>query len=172
MSGTKMKIFVVSVTSVALILSVFIGAFVISQMNKSGFNEEFLQTQYSKEEEVASSSLVGSVEPEQSEIVSEESSEEHITVETGSYYNGMNRILIKSCDHGFIEGSIICDGITMEFSGQTVGNTLTATGIDSLNNTVEITLVFESNIINASSNPLIRYEVAANYIELDGEFKK
>ncbi len=172
MANTKSKIFLVSLLSVLVILGTLIGAAVLSEMNSKGFDDEFPQTQYSSVLENSSQETVTSSESK--EEASEESvgETEYITVNTGAYTYGNDRILIKSCEHGFVEGSVLCGGITMDFSGQTVDKSLTATGTDNFNNTIEITLVFEDNKINASSKPLIRYEEAADFLELNGVFVK
>ncbi len=171
--SNKSKVFFVSLLSVCIILGTLVGAAVLSERIKSSSDEEFPQTQYesvlnsSSQQTVISSS---SEEEESSQQQQEEISYTYVSV--GTYQNANDRILIKSSEHGFVEGSILCGGVTMDFSGQMVENSLTATGTDNFNNTIEINLVFEENKINASSKPLIRYEEAADFLQLDGVFIK
>ena len=93
-------------------------------------------------------------------------------IETGLYSLEGNSIVVSLSDAGFVEGNVNCGGITMEFSGQTVEGTLIATGTDSLNNTVEITLIFKEGSITASSRPIIQYEESSDYLKLSGIFVK
>lgn len=183
MKNYNYKILFATVISVLIILGTLVGAGVLAKMNLKGFSEEFPQTQYSQNS-IASSNTENSSsvvsensvsEQEQTSSVEEgytENQVEYVTVETGSYFNGTDRILIKSSENGFVEGSVFCSDITMDFSGQTVLDTLVATGTDSSNNTVEITLIFEDNKIKVSSKPLIIYEESVSYLELSGIFKK
>ncbi|MEE0838983.1 MAG: hypothetical protein U0L72_00330 [Acutalibacteraceae bacterium] len=172
MTNTKSKIFLVSLLSVSVILGTLIGAAVLSEMNSKGFDSEFPQTQYSSVLESSSQATVTSSQSKEEMQEDTISDTEYIIVNTGTYINGNDRILVKSCEYGFVEGSVLCGGITMEFSGQTVDKSLTATGTDNFNNTIEITLIFEENKINASSKPLIRYEEATDFLELNGVFVK
>lgn len=173
--SNKSKIFFVSLLSVCVILGTLVGAAVLSERINSGSEEAFPQTEYSAVSNNSSQQTVSSSSSSQtfeSSSQEQEAESSYTQVSVGAYNSANDRILIKSCEHGFVEGSILCGGVTMDFSGQMVGNSLTATGTDNFNNTIEITLVFEENKINASSKPLIRYEEAADFLELNGTFIK
>ena len=172
-------ILIVTALSLAVILATFIGALSVAQANRKGSIDDFSQTQYSSFPATSSkpqsnnSSQVSS-EIDSSNSSSETSSEEpaEMLIEAGTYANNDNLIIINSAENGFIDAKAVCGGITMEFSGQAVENTLVATGTDSLNNTVEVTLTFTENTITAESKPLIMYEDTVECIEISGTFVK
>lgn len=176
------KIALMGILSLLVAIGTLIGAAVLADINGKQFSTSLPNGNYSSAE--STSETLSS--EESSEISSEESSSAESTssdeeslpeeavpnIETGIYSSGENSIVVTSGEAGFVEGNINCGGITMEFSGQTVDNTLVATGTDSLNNTVEITLVFGGDSITASSRPVIQYEEASGYLILSGIFQK
>ncbi len=176
------KIAVMGVLSLLVAIGTLIGAAVLADINSKNLSIDLPDSNYSandnssQESNNQQSSSVSSEESSSSEEVSsdEESLPEEIKpdIETGIYTLGTDSIVITSGEAGFVEGNINCGGITMEFSGQTVDSTLIATGTDSLNNTVEITLVFDGTAITASSRPIIQYEEASDYLTVSGVFVK
>lgn len=176
------KIAVMGVLSLIVAIGTLIGAAVLVNINGKNFSSGLPKNNYSENgnssepSRVENSSVTGSEEnpsSEQAPSSEDEPAEEPVqNIETGIYTQGGDSIVVTSGEAGFVEGNINCGGITMEFSGQTVENTLTATGTDSLNNTVEITLVFGENAITASSRPVIQYEEATDYLKLSGIFSK
>lgn len=177
------KIIVMVTLSLLVAIATLVGAAVIADINSNDFPFDLPDNNYSAD--ISSDILQNS--QQQTDVGSREddtSSQENssdaqsgtdqniINAQTGIYLFNDDSIVITLSDAGFIEGNINCGGITMEFSGQMVGNTLVSTGTDSLNNTVEITLVFESNIITATSKPIIQYEEASDYLKLSGDFIK
>lgn len=176
------KIAVLGVLSLIIAIGTLVGAAVLADINSKNFSTDLPDNNYSSEE----SSYTQSSDEDNSSVSSEESSSSEETssdeegqpeetapnIKTGIYTFGEDSIVITSGDAGFVEGNINCGGITMEFSGQTVDNTLVATGTDSLNNTIEITLVFSEDSITASSQPIIQYEEVSDYLKLSGTFSK
>lgn len=170
-------ILIVTALSLAVILATFIGALSVAQANRKGSIDDFSQTQYSsfpatssKPQSDNSSQVSSEAESSSTEVSSEEP--EEMLIEAGTYTNNENSIIINSVENGFVEARAVCRDITMEFSGQAVANTLVATGTDSLNNTVEVTLTFTENTITAESKPLIMYEDTVECIEISGTFTK
>lgn len=171
MKNDNVKIALVGVLSLLIAVGTLVGAAVLAHINSRDFSSDETESQQS---EAQHSSSISSVITSSEQNLSQESEPDQsiFNIETGIYTNDSDSIVVTSADAGFIEGNINCGGITMEFSGQMIENTLTATGTDSLNNTVEITLVFENNTITAISQPLIQYEEASDYLILSGVFAK
>lgn len=176
------KIVFMGILSLLIAIGTLIGAAVLADINVRDYTvnlpDDNYSADYTSSEESSNqqSSAQSSEESQSSQEVSsfDESFPEQTepTVETGIYTLGADSIVIVSGEAGFVEGNINCGGITMEFSGQTVDGTLVATGTDSLNNTVEITLVFEGTSITATSRPIIQYEEAIEHLTLSGVFSK
>ena len=182
MRSQKLMVLIIVALSLTVVMGTFIAAFSVSQMNKKGVYDDYSQTLYSSFPKTSKpeSAVIGSEESSSAEseidsenqVSSEESSDMSVSIEAGIYVNGNNSIMINSSDNGFIEAKAICGEITMEFSGQAVNSVLVATGTDSLNNTVEVTLTFSENYITAQSKPLIMYEDMVECIEISGRFTK
>ncbi len=176
------KIIILGVLSLIVAIGTLVGAAVLAEVKSRTFLPVFPNNNYVSSDEASVSSEENENPPESSEeptvdepASSEEtSSETELTpdIETGLYSLEGNSIVVSLSDAGFVEGNVNCGGITMEFSGQTVEGTLIATGTDSLNNTVEITLIFKEGSITASSRPIIQYEESSDYLKLSGIFVK
>ncbi|MBR2043873.1 MAG: hypothetical protein IJ946_05995 [Clostridia bacterium] len=191
MKKDNKKIALLGVLSLLLAVCVLIGAAVLAKINSRQFPVDFPDNNYSdtsSSEEVSSSDTGSSNssnlnqsdvsdsssadQSNENDVSSDNEEENVINIATGIYTLNENSIVVTFFEAGFVEGNINCDGITMEFAGQTVDGTLVATSTDSLNNTVEVTLSFEENKITASSKPIIQYEEASGYLSLSGVFVK
>lgn len=175
------KIYAMAIITVFVAAGTLVGAGVLANVYGKDFSYTPSYTEYGSDgEEVSSQTSSNSINSDntQSDPSSVSSDAESVPeeiypeIQTGIYLNGEDSIVITFYEAGFIEGNINCSSITMEFSGQMIGNTLTATSTDSLNNTIEITLVFDKNEIEANSRPTIRYEENADYLDILGVFKK
>ncbi len=175
------KIYAMAAVTLFIAVGTLVGAAVLANVYGKDFAYTPSHTEYSDDNSYVSSenSSINSTPDEnsvESQPVSssEESAVEEIypEIETGIYLSGEDSIVVSFYEAGFIEGNVNCSSITMEFSGQMIENTLTATGTDSLNNTIEITLIFNENKIEASSRPTIRYEENTDYLTLSGTFEK
>ena len=176
------KLFVMAIFTVFIAVGTLVGAGILANYYGRDFSYTPSYTEYGGKDDyssdIPSSSDVDSGEEtsstgESSLTESDTSSAETFPeIETGIYLNGEDSIVVTFYEAGFIEGNIKCGSITMEFSGQMIENTLTATGTDSLNNTVEIVLLFDGNKIEASSRPTIRYEENVDYLMLSGVFSR
>ena len=156
MRSQKTIILTTVASCVLVILGTFIAAFIVGQNNKIGVRDNFDQTTY----------------PSFSENNTQSKTEEIVKIETGTYINGASLVLINSNENGFIEGSVNDGNITMTFSGQAVDKKLTATGTDSLGNTVEITITFYENYLIAESKPIALLETAIDFMNISGTFTK
>ncbi len=175
MGSQKFVTLIVTAVSLAVIMGTFMGALWVAQANRKGSTDDFLQTQYSSFPLTSSTSQSSSSQnssDEQSSVETSSEPSEETIIEVGDYINGNDKITVISSENGFIEASAQCGEISMDFSGQMVENSLVATGTDSLNNTVEVSLVFENNTITAQSKPLIMYEESVECIEISGTFIK
>lgn len=178
------KIAVTAVFTVLIAVATLVFAAVLDRVNTGSFDTSYHVSSQSTDKDESSkpnstvqsqaSSENSPQEDENSSAESEESIPELVypVIETGLYTRGENTIVISYYEAGFIEGNINCGGITMEFSGQMVENSLTATGTDSLNNTVEIVLVFNEKTIDTSCRPVIQYEEGVEHLTLDGIYEK
>ncbi len=173
------KIYAMAIITVFIAVGTLVGAGVLANVYGNDFSYTPSYTEYDGAGENASSqtSSTGSfnTQSDQTSVSSDTVSvpeEIYPEIQTGIYLNGEDSIVISFYESGFIEGNINCSSITMEFSGQMIEKTLTATGTDSLNNTIEITLVFDGDKIDATSRPTIRYEENADYLALSGVFQK
>lgn len=181
MKKSNGKIYFMAFITVLIAIGTLVGAGVLANVYGKDFSYTPSYTEYGANSEGDVSSEVSSNPTVSEDTESEsqpESSEEVIIeetypeIDTGIYFNGEDSIVVSFYETGFIEGNINCSSITMEFSGQMIENTLTATGTDSLNNTIEIVLTFVGNKIEASSRPTIRYEENVDYLNLSGVFVK
>ena len=181
MKKSNQKIVLMAVITLFIAVGTLVGAGVLANYYGKDFSYTPSRTEYESDSQ-SDLSFETSSQPtvsENGESVSvPTSSQEDIPeeiypeIETGIYFSGEDSIVVSFYEAGFIEGNINCSSITMEFSGQMIDNTLTATGTDSLNNTIEIVLTFNSNKIDASSRPTIRYEENVDYLNLEGVFIK
>ncbi len=89
----------------------------------------------------------------------------------GRYKKGSDVLEILSDTDGYIDAKLTSNGISMEFGGQPVEDVLTATETDSQNNTVRVTLIFVSGGISIQTEPIIRYEETAPYLDCTGVFR-
>lgn len=181
MKKSNQKIVLMAVITLFIAVGTLVGAGVLANFYGKDFSYTPSYTEYgtNSEEDVSSEVSSNPTVSEDTESESQPESSEEVIIEetypeidTGIYFNGEDSIVVSFYEAGFIEGNINCSSITMEFSGQMIDNTLTATGTDSLNNTIEIVLTFNSNKIDASSRPTIRYEENVDYLNLSGVFIK
>lgn len=179
------KIAVMALLSLLVAVGTLVGAAVLADINSKTFLPKLPSNDYSftpSSSNPSGSESTPSTDQSEPPPVDEGSSNNEssseldaeipLSIETGIYTLNESSIVIASGEAGFVEGNINANGITMEFSGQTVDGTLVATGTDSLNNTVEVTLVFGDKTINASSRPVIQYEEAEEYLAVSGIFVK
>ena len=156
MRSQKTIILTTVASCVLVILGTFIAAFIIGQNNKIGNRDNFTQTMYQPFTENNTQSK----------------NDKTVEIEKGTYINGQGSVTINSNENGFIEGSVNDGNITMTFSGQAVDKKLTATGTDSLGNTVEITITFYENYLIAESKPIALLETAIDFMNISGTFTK
>ena len=174
------KIIAMAILTLIIAVGTLVSAAILANFYDKDFSYTPSYTDYGKDKsesflDLSSNDSTSQYNENDSQTVSSQESISEIVypkIEKGIYFNGEDSIVISFYETGFIEGNINCSSITMEFSGQMVENTLIATGTDSLNNTIEIKLIFNDNEIDATSRPTIRYEENEDYLILMGTFVK